>query len=47
MNSIYLFERQLPDRATPLRTVPNTLCRTKGLYEKKICIIAVSLSNIS
>ncbi|SUC11369.1 Uncharacterised protein [Prevotella pallens] len=37
MNSIYLFERQLPDRATPLRTVPNTLCRTKGLYEKKIC----------
>ncbi|WP_455060038.1 hypothetical protein [Prevotella pallens] len=47
MNSIYLFERQLPDRSAPLRATLNTLCRTKGLYEKKICIIAVSLSNIS
>ena len=41
LNSIYLFERQLPDRATPLRTAPNALCRAKELYEKKICIIAV------
>ncbi|WP_276806118.1 hypothetical protein [Prevotella pallens] len=46
MNSIYLFERQLPDRSAPLYRTKYSV-PTKGLYEKKICIIAVSLSNIS